>query len=512
MARAREVWEDTPLYNGPLQRGTEAAGSSDEDLWAFRRLTGSDKPADLDETTYERYQNLAVWLYYQNPPARRLCDVVTDMVLGGGVNIETDKQMLSDVNAGKVKELIDRFRLNPDNSLDTRLHSMFTILSAVNGELFLPVFITPANGDVIIGHLENYYVTRVQFDPKNRMKALGVVQRTDEVGKDPYWWNVVNAEQGAKEVMFPVHPDLDIRDKAERAPAGYRYAGELLYFRANVLGTGRGRSALEPALDWLHAYDNFLFGDLRNANLQSAFVWDVTINGATKPELVAKAEEIRKMPPRHGEVNVHNENEIWAAISPNLNAATHTELGVQVKKIIGMAMGLPSHLVGAEGDTNRTTSVSSDIPFLRRMEQRQRLLDYMISTLIDYQLDQKRHVNILKGERPYPYRTILPRLTAVEVVGQAEALYNITQSMLDAGQNRILPLSEQRRILYGYGLGEPDVPDGLDDQVEKEIREGHLPDKVQAEKDAAQAKAAGPNNGTDSGAKRGLRAKSITGR
>lgn len=508
---ANTPWDDVDIYNGPLFHVRESAGTTDDDLWAFRRLTGQDRPDQLDEGAYDKYQRLSSWLYYQNPLARRLCDVVTDMCLGGGIKVEVDQSKTKDVGVRKVKEFIDRFRTSPVNEFDIRLPGLFTQLSTVNGELFLPVFVNPTNGDLALGYLENHLVSKVEFDPVNRMKAIGVVQPPAIIGEKPIWWNVVQAEDNGEEVIYPPHPSFERDIEIRRAPVDYVYGGELLYFKTNVLGSGRGRSALEPALDWLHAYDNFLFGDLRNANLQAAFVWDVSITGATGPELKAKRDEIMKNPPRPGEVNIHNEKEIWQALSPNLNAADHTELGIQVKKVIGLSVGLPPHLIGAENDTNRTSSVSSDVPFIRRMEQRQQLLMYLVGVIYDYQLDQKKHSQLLSGvERPYPYRLVPPKLNANELVGQAEALYNITQSILDSTRNRITSLNDGRRIWYNYGLSEVDIPDDIEEQIESEIKSGKLPDIVKNEQEEVKAKAKQAKDGSVAG--RGLRAKSISGR
>lgn len=466
------------------------AGETDADMHAFRRLTGSgDRPDQLNSQTFERYQRLASWLYYQNPLARRLADVPTDMVLGAGFNVDIERDVADD-DAKKIRELITRFVEHPANELEIRLPGYFTSLNVVQGELFLPVFVAEGNGDVGIGYLEHHLVQDVVWDPNNRMQAVGVIQRPPTPGAKPLWWNVIRAEQGVDTVEYPMHPALTNEQRGSvtytaidseskiiaSTPTQYDYAGEILYFRANVLGTGRGRSALEPTLDWLHAYDNFLFGDLRNANLQAAFVWDVKLEGADLAALKKKAEEIKKSPPRPGEVNVHNEKETWEAISPNLNAASHTELGVQVKKIIGLALGYPPHLIGAEGDTNRTTSVSADTPFVRRMEQKQKLLLCIIKTVIDYQLDQKRHVGALKVERPYPYRVILPSMTVGEVVAQAESLYNITKSLIDAMDNGLTFAEDAQRIFYSYGLQEQDVPENILEKIKEQRKDGTLKD------------------------------------
>jgi hypothetical protein len=394
--------------------------------------------------------------------------------LGGGVNVDLEKNRYGDNSAQEVKDLIDRFLEHPLVEFDLRLTGMFTLLANVLGELFIPVFVAPENGDVALGFLEYHQVREVVFNPHNRMEAIGVVQVPPGGGQQPIWWNVIRAEQGQDTPMFPKHPGFSPKEPA--VPEGYTYGGEIMYFRTNTLGSGRGRSSLEPCLDWLHAYDQFLFGDLRNANLQAAFVWDVEIQDATESELERRAEEIRLNPPRPGEVNFHNQREKWQALSPNLNASSHAQLGSQVKRVIGLALGLPSHLIGAEEGVNRTTSMSSDMPMVRRMERLQRLLRHVVKTIVDYQLDQKVHANLLSHPRPYPYRIVLPQLTSGEIAAQAEALLNITNAVTAAMQNRVVGVEEARRVWYAYGLTEPDVPRELGEQVEEDIKNGFLPD------------------------------------
>lgn len=540
-------WRSVPIVENEVVRAAEAAGSTDSDISQFRRLTGGDRPEDLDQSTFERYQRLAGWLYYQNPLARRLCDVVTDMVLGAGVKTDVEKSKVEgtttttrstrveateakDNGANDVKRLITRFLEHPANEFNIRLPGLFTSLASVHGELFLPVFVHPGNGDMALGFLEHHLVETVVFNPKNRMEAVAVIQRPPGAGQKPIWWNVIRAEQGKDQPEYPPHPMLAGEEEGttreivvpagaeaivnNRGPQDFQYGGELFYFRTNVIGTGRGRTALEPALDWLHAYDNFLFGDLRNANLQGAFVWDVTITGADEPALRAKANSIRANPPRHGEVLVHNEKEVWEAKSPNLNAASHSELGSQVKRVIGLSMGLPPHLIGAEDKTNRTTATSSDIPFVRRMEQRQTLLEYLICTILNYMLDQKRHKTVLSSAmRPYPYKVVLPSVTIGEIVAAAEALYNTTEAVIQAKNEGLIPSTEARRIFYLYGLREADVPPGLEDQIEQERKDGILSDPVQLKKDEMELKASvGPaGGGGDAGPGRVKRAKTAQG-
>jgi hypothetical protein len=507
---SKAPWSNIPVLEGRPNTGgsglpwrvREAAGSTDDDLAAFRKLSGGDRPDGLDQSTYERYQRLAFWLYYSNPLARRLCDIPTDICLGAGLNIDSEKNTTGEEVHTKVKELIERFLCHPKNRFETRLPSLFSTLNVVSGELFLPVFVSPQNGDIALSWLEHHKVQDVLFDPKDPMEAVAVIQRPPGAGKKPVWWNVIRAEMGQDQPMFPPHPELSGKaPEMERGiatheeligkpptPEDYDYGGELFYFSANGLGPGRGRTQLEPALDWLHAYDEFLFGDLRNANMQAAFVWDVEITGADDSTLSKRAAEMQENPPRPGETIFHNEKEKWAALSPNLNAASHSELGAQVKRLIGLSTGLPDHLIGAGEKVNRTSASSSDMPFVRRMEQKQRLLQYVVRTILDYQLDQKAHKGLLDAVRPYPYKIVLPSITAGEIVAAAEALYNVTLSLVEAVNNGFTTPEEAQRLWYALGVQEAGVPKDLMKLVKKAREDGLMPDPVADKKAELEAK------------------------
>lgn len=527
MIATEEPWALVPVLPARQMQSLESdpyvqAGTTDADISMFRRITSTQKPDSLSPATFRRYQGLSAWLYYQNPLARHICQGRTSMCLGGGFNIDTQRDDQS--SETNVRELLDRFLDNPINSLQIRFPEYFTQLASVLGELFLPIFVQPQSGDVSIGYLEPSLVVDVLFEPGNRSQARSVIQRSAVPGEKPYLWRVIQAEMTPDGAMFPPHPAIGgsvTRQVGAQDPgipewsplsteeaSKYQYAGEILYFTANKFGTGRGRSLLEPVLDWLHVYDSFLFSDVRNANLQSAFVWDITLAGADGPSLKKRTAEIQMNPPTPGCTRVHNDKEKWEAVTPRITGAANSDLGAQVKRVIGMGVGLPSHMIGAEDGTNRTTANSTDTPFIREMEQCQNLGYHLLRTLCDYQLDQKKHMGLLQGvvSRPYPYRVVLPPVTLGAVVALAEALFNITNSLIEAKNEGITSLADSQRIWYAYGLQESGAPETLNDQIRSERAAGMLIDPVELAMAAPAFSAANPDS--SSGGARVIRAKS----
>ena len=448
-----ETWSNIPVRLAETTRpaATRESLAHDEDDWMYRRLSGQDRVGDLDHTTRARFQRLARWLYHSNPLARRVCDLPVDYLLGGGVGFQTT---IEGAAGEALKGAIERFWEHPQNRFAERLPLWFTEYSEVFGELFLPAFINRQSGDVALGYLAPEQINEVWWNPDNALEATAAVQLPVEPGGKPVFWSVIRGQPGDGAASYPPHPDLAagaerFRQAPDFDPERHEWGGALFYFRANGLATGRGRSALEPMLDWVHAYDQFLFGDLRNANLQGAFVWDVECEGLDGAALQRKADEIRKNPPRPGEVRVHNSSEKWQAITPRLHGEDHAGLGTQVKRVIGIGAGLPSHLVGAEDDVNRATAESSSLPFLRRMERRQERLRDLIETLVDYQLDQRGHVHGTRSGlpgRPYAYETVLPEVCVEDGLHAADCLAKLADGLGAAVRNGFLSKDEARRI------------------------------------------------------------------
>jgi len=446
-----EAWRSVPVRAGEatFARGTRESLASDPDEWMYRRLSGQDRAGELDARTLARFQRLARWLYHSNPVARRVCDLPVDYLLGGGVRFE----VTADDEAGAALEAaIDRFGEHPQNRFAERLPLWFAEQSEVFGELFLPAFVNRQSGDVALGYLAPEQILEVRWNDENALEATGAVQYAPQGGAKPVFWSVIRAAPGERAARFPAHPDLAEAGPPEGAagdgfdPSEHEWGGVLFYFRANCLATGRGRSVLEPLFDWVHAYDHYLFNDLRNANLQGAFVWDVECKGLDGAALRQKAEEIRKTPPRPGEVLVHNESERWMALAPRLNASDHTALGTQVKRMIGMGAGLPSHLVAAEDDVNRATAQSADLPFLRRMERRRERLRDLVRTVVDYQLDQKGYARPGSAPpRPYPYAVLLPDVCAEDAAHSARCLRTRTEALAKAIDAGLVDAEEAKR-------------------------------------------------------------------
>lgn len=222
---------------------------------------------------------------------------------------------------------------------------------------------------------------------------------------------------------------------------------------------GDGHSIFERVKDEIKAFGDFIFGQLRNAKLQSAFVWDVLLKGADEAKIKARREQARKEgPPQPGSVLFRNEQEEWEAKGPSLpNASALKELITSILKLIGLAVGLPGHEMGAEDDVNRSTAKESRSVSLNKAKRFQREIAAILAGWIGYQVDQKVYAGQLPNLSPEDraVEATLPELDARDESEVADSLQKTAPALISLlGEGLILKRDARRKAyeLLGYDL------------------------------------------------------------
>lgn len=357
-------WGANAPNSAPGSRIAEAAGvvvDNDEDQW--RRLT-SDARRDLAPMTQARMQKVAAWLWEANLLANRLVELPIAYLLAEGVRLTCPDP--------EGQRELDRFWNDPINRMDERLPELLRGL-AVFGELCLPAFPGVVSGRVRLGYLDPAVIETVVADPLNPAQPIGIVT-TKDVGGGAQRWAVI--------VLGTEADCFGPRTQAIRATF---QTGIAFWFTVNALPGGvRGRSDLLAQADWLDGYDQFLFGELDRAQFMRAFVWDVTLKGATAADVEERAKKIST--PKPGTLRVHNDSEEWAAVTPGLQAADLTELGRLIRNHALGGMTIPEHWFGGGGDVNRAVGAEMSEPTLKMFGMRQRTLKTILETIGRYVL------------------------------------------------------------------------------------------------------------------------------
>ncbi len=340
----------------------ESAGATvDADDASWTRLTGRSEK-DLDPLTQQRANKLAQHLWQSNPLANRLIELPLAYLLGKGVKLRA-----ADPEA---QTTLDRHWRDCINAWPIKLPKRIRELSLF-GEQCWPAF-TGGNGFVRIGYLDPVRIGTVVMDPDNGEQPIGIVTKTDGRGNAKRYRCIVNG------------PESVFTERTQEIRKTFT-DGECFYFRINDLCNGqRGRGDLVPLLDWLDAYDEFLFGEMDRADFMRAFVWDVELTGADQTEVDRRAQQIQA--PRPGAVRVHNENEKWNAVAPELQAGDGSIAARLFRNQILGGNTLPEHWYGGAADVNRATGESMAEPTERAFEMRQAYLGHMLVEVATYVL------------------------------------------------------------------------------------------------------------------------------
>lgn len=402
-----------PAASAPVEkvRVAEASGVTidhDEENW--RRLSG-DSQRDLSPTSQSRMRETAAYLWEANLLANRMIELPLAFMLAEGVRLSHDDEVLQLV--------LDDFWLDPINRWPLKLERKVREL-AMFGEQCWPTFVNEYTGHVRLGYLDPALIETVVHDPDNPEQPIGVVTVKDRRGQSLRYRVIVNGE------------DTELFTRRTQDIRATFTDGECFFYQVNVLSAGRrGRSDLLAVADWADGYDMYLFNELERAQDTRSFVWDVTLKGAQKTEVEARAKEIRSPGPRS--TRVHNENETWQAIAPSLNGAD-SEAVARLFRNHALGGGtLPEHWFGGGGDVNRAVGAEMGEPTFKVMSMRQRLWKHILEDVGCYVL------RCYLGARTSPPKwndpllkctAVFPELTARDTTKWAAAMQQVVASVM----------------------------------------------------------------------------------
>lgn len=393
-------------------RVAESAGATvdaDDDQW---RPLSTDGTRDLVPVTQRRMQQLAVYAWERIGLARAIIELPIAYIAGRGCAFAT-----SDKEATR---LLDRHWRDGLNQWPIRLEQRVRELSLF-GEQCWAVFRNSVSGAVRVGYIDPQIIDEVIADPDNAEQPIGVRLLPDAGGRKRTFRVIVNVPETAF-------------GREARAMRAQMVDGECFFFRVNGLSAGRrGRSDILPVIDWLDAYEEFLFGELERADNARNFVWDVTLKGATADQVRERAQQIA--PPLPNSVRVHNDAEEWQAVSPSINAYESAAGARMFRNAILATVSIPPTWVGDGEDANRASSQSMAEPTERMLERRQSVVGHMLCELGRYVL--RSHWRVLDREPSDEQQAILdsvriewPALTAKDTTRYAAALQQLVNACL----------------------------------------------------------------------------------
>lgn len=446
----------------------EAAGvtvvDADDDDW--RPLSGRSEK-ELTPLQFDRALKTSYYVWNQNPLGNRLIELPLAYLLGKGVTLT--------VPDSKAQRVLDRHWADPINAWPIKLYKRLRELS-IAGEQCWPVFVGD-NGFVRVGYIDPERIETVVDDPDNSEQPIGIVLRPDKRGYRRKYRVIVNG------------PESVFAQTAQNIRQTF-VDGDCFYFRVNDLCNGkRGRGDLVPVLDWLGAYDDFLFGELDGSDYRRRFIWDVTLKGADETFINKRAAEIGA--PSAGDTRVHNENETWTAVTPDLKAED-AQVGARLFRnhILG-GLTLPEHWFGGAAEVNRATGDSMAEPTEKTFEVRQALIGLFLVEVGRFIL--RADWGLLDGTEPTEAQADLlakvavqwPEMTTKDTSKFAAALQQVVSAAQLAISDNLLSPETALKLIAAIAeqLGvEIDPAEELDAAAKAQADRGGAPDDLGSRK------------------------------
>lgn len=408
----------TAAAPAPMREAAGSQGSSDEPGW--RKLSGDglskQNERDLSPMAQDRMQKLAEHLWQSNLLANRLVELPLAYLLAEGVTLQCKD--------AEHQKLLNAFWSDPINNWPLKLMSRVRALGLLGEQCYI-ANVREGDGFVRLGYLDPRQIATVVTDPYNPEQPIGVVTKRDNRGKQHKYRVVVLGDDS----------DLFNADTARIREQDFT-DGECFLYQLNKFPNGsRGRSDLLGQMDWLDAYDEFLFNELDRIGYLRAFVWDVTMTGADQPTVEKYEKEFK--PPSPNSTFVHNDSIKLEAKSPSLQAAETEGSARLIRNHVLGGSTTPEHWFGGGGDVNRAAASEMGEPTFKVYTGRQNFLKLMLEEIGRYVIWQAA-----QGKTPdwsddkNQVTAVFPELVNRDVTKFAAAMGSVVSAviqMIDAG-------------------------------------------------------------------------------
>jgi len=251
-----------------------------------------------------------------------------------------------------------------------------------------------------------------------------------------------------EERVFPAY-----QPGRDRPEDGGGFAPVMLHYAVNrPVGSQWGESDLAPVLKWLSRYNAWLEDRVRLNRFRNAFVYVVRARFANESARSNRQAQLALHPPAPGSVLVTDENEEWSVIAPKLEALDASSDGLAIKKIIAAGVGLPLHFLAEPESSTRTTAEASGGPTLRRFEQRQRALRWILEDVLRAAVRRRARMDASLNPEP-TFQVQAGDISARDNGALAEAGSKAAAVAQELFAQGLIDKAELLRLIYRF-LGE----------------------------------------------------------
>jgi len=298
------------LFGGEIRRQVRAALAAAETEASFLVGARSFNQSDRDRFTYDREKMLELSLeaWRVNPLARRIVELTSQYVVGGGINAESKNDKLS--------KFISDFWNHRLNRMDVRAFEWCDELTRT-GNLFILLSTDQAG------------MTYVRAFPATAIAEIET--RSNDVEQSTYFkLKPTNTDPDPAPI-----PAYDPNTDSPTAAGGF--APAMLHYAINrPVGAAWGESDLAPLLKWLSRYANWLEDRARLNRFRTAFLYVVKARFQSEAERLARQSQLNVNPPSPGSILVTDETETWEVLSAKLDSVEANSDGLAIKKMMAL--------------------------------------------------------------------------------------------------------------------------------------------------------------------------------
>lgn len=391
-------------------------------------------PRDLQPQSHDDLLKICFGLSRRNTAFKRCTALGVHFVIGSGMRVHADHETVDSV-------LTDFWE---SNRMERRTRAWAWDLSVL-GEWLKPAFVQPT-GIVKLTTLDPLQVHHVRTNPYDIEEPVEVVLRDPRTGLEGERVTVIRRDVLSPEGGFMTDPGTNLV-----TPAGL-----FLHQVNKPTGATRGFPDYADGVDWFDAEETVLFHGIERAAIVNALVWDVTLTGASREQVLSYAAEQESKGPLHpGATRVHDENVKWEAIAPDFGAGEHETIQKLVRQKIGTCTGYPEHWLFEGGDVNRATASEMNSGPLRMLQERQSVIVEALEEMVDFQLWIGKRAGFFAGLAPEDFHYEIEVQPIVEATVE-ERLTNLTslQNVLAFATQRLALDPEDEGRLIRAGLRE----------------------------------------------------------
>ncbi len=340
------------LFSKQIQKAVRKQLTVLENENTFLIGTRSASQSDRDRYSYDRNDVLtqALDAWRTNPLARRIVELTSQYVVGGGLEITSKNK--------SINKFIQQFWNHRLNRMPIRVYEMCDELTRT-GNLFILIS-TDSAGMSYIRVIPTQNIDQIESTPNDIEQPIVFQPKADisDLGPKPYSAYDDQNDDITKVVM-------------------------LQYTINRPSGAQWGEPDLAPLLRWLSRYSNWLEDRVRLNRFRNAFLYIVSAKFASETQRKARQQTLNATPPQPGSILVTDENETWDTVSPRLESRDASTDGLAIKKMIASGAGVPMHFLAEPESATRTTAEAAGGPTYRRFQQRQEYFIWLLNDILN---------------------------------------------------------------------------------------------------------------------------------